>query len=151
MKKGRLLFFVLFVLISVSVSFLGCTRAKIPLTKIEVPMVGVPLPELPIPFPKIPLLMSGEGDYRLLTWKKSFSRLCEQIEREYPYTEWKGISWNDLRETYSAKIAEAKKRRDNDAFYLALREFMYSIPDSNIRVETKEQLRFANIGGGFGL
>lgn len=150
MKKGRLLFFVLFVLISVSVSFLGCTRAKIPLTKIEVPMVGVPLPELPIPFPKIPLLMSGEGDYRLLTWKKSFSRLCEQIEREYPYTEWKGISWNDLRETYSAKIAEAKKRRDNDGFYLALREFMYSIPDSNIRVETKEQLRFANIGGGFG-
>ncbi|HOV32184.1 MAG TPA: S41 family peptidase [Candidatus Hydrogenedens sp.] len=150
MKNHCFLFVALLILVSVSLSLSGCTRARIPLTKIEVPMVGVPLPELPIPFPKIPLLMSGEGDYRLLSWEKSFSRLCEQIEREYPYTEWKGISWNGLRETYSAKIAEAKKKRGHDGFYLALREFMYSIPDANVRVEKNERIRFDNIGGGFG-
>ena len=150
MKNCRFLFIILFIFVGISLSFLGCTRAKIPLTKIEVPMVGVPFPELPIPFPKIPLLMSGEGDYRLLSWKKSFSRLGEQIEREYPYTEWKGISWSDLSKTYSAKIAEVKRKRDRDGFYLALREFMYSIPDANVRVETNERIRSANIGGGYG-
>ncbi|MGC8846162.1 MAG: hypothetical protein ACP5QY_09965, partial [Candidatus Hydrogenedens sp.] len=102
---------------------IGCTRTRIPLTKIEVPMVAVPLPELPLPLPKIPLLMSGEGDYRLLPWKKAFNRLCDQIEREYPYTEWKNINWDDLRSKYLEKIAQAKEKKNRDAYYLALREF----------------------------
>jgi len=141
---------VLFTSICILCLFLSCTRTRIPLTKIEVPMVAVPLPELPLPLPKIPLLMSGEGDYRLLPWKKAFNRLCDQIEREYPYTEWKNINWNDLRIKYTEKVKQAKDKKDRNAYYLALREFMYSIPDGNIRVEMDEEIRASAIGGGYG-
>ncbi|HOK09725.1 MAG TPA: S41 family peptidase [Candidatus Hydrogenedens sp.] len=147
--KPVCLTFLIFVLVFLGTES-GCTRAKIPLTKLEVPMVAVPLPELPIPLPKIPLLMSGEGDYRLLTWKKSFRRLCDQIEREYPYTEWKAIQWEQLRKTYAEKVEQAKDKKDRDAFYLALREFMYSIPDANVRIETDEKVKETAIGGGYG-
>lgn len=113
-------------------------------------MVAVPLPELPIPLPKIPLLMSGEGDYRLLPWKKAYYRLCDQMEREYPYTEWKNINWDNLREQISKKVEQAKDKKDRDAYYLALREFMYSFPDANVRIEMNETLRESAVGGGYG-
>lgn len=128
----------------------ACTRARIPMTKVEVPMVGLPLPELPIPLPKIPLLMSGEGDYRLLPWKKAFRRLCDQIEKEYPYTEWKNISWSEIRNQFEPKIELARAHRNRDEYYLAIREFLYSIPDANIRIEKNESLQRSAIGGGFG-
>ena len=149
MKNLRIVVF-LFLFICVLSLLVGCTRTRIPLTKIEVPMVAVPLPELPLPLPKIPLLMSGEGDYRLLPWKKAFYRLCDQIEREYPYTEWKNINWDELRSKYSEKIAQAKEKKNRDGYYLALREFMYSIPDANVRIETHESIRASVIGGGYG-
>lgn len=147
-KEGIIVTCTLFLFILCS--FTGCTRTKIPLTKIEVPMVAVPLPELPIPLPKIPLLMSGEGDYRLLPWKKAFYRLCDQMEKEYPYTEWKNINWDNLREQYSAKVEQAKAQKNRDAYYLALREFMFSIPDANVRIEMNETVRESAIGGGYG-
>ncbi len=143
-------FFIFLVCIAILFPFLSCTRTRIPLTKIEVPMVAVPLPELPIPLPKIPLLMSGEGDYRLLPWKKAFYRLCDQMEREYPYTEWKNINWENLRRQYSEKVEQAKNKKDRDAYYLALREFMYSFPDANVRIEMNETIRESAIGGGYG-
>jgi len=134
----------------IAISLMQCTRARVPLTKVEVPMVIVPLPELPVPFPKIPFLFSGEGDYRLLTWRKAFHRLCNQISREYPFTEWKNIDWKKLEDTYSEKVAEAQKQKDVEAFYLALREFLFSIPDAGVRIETNESLRKKYIGGGYG-
>ncbi len=149
MKKYKsILCFV--VILCLLVTITSCTRTKIPLTKIEVPMVAVPLPELPLPLPKIPLLMSGEGDYRLLSWKKAFNRLCDQIEREYPYTEWKNVNWDNLRTQYLEKITQAKDKKDRDAYYLALREFIYSIPDANIRISANESLRASAIEGGYG-
>ncbi|MCX8065935.1 MAG: S41 family peptidase [Candidatus Hydrogenedentes bacterium] len=126
-----------------------CTRAKVPLTKVEVPMVVFPFPELPLPLPKIPFIF-GEGDYRLLPWNRAFNKLCNQMATEYPFAEWKNINWEEKKEYYSKLIAEAKKTKSIDKFYLALREFIYSIPDAGVRIETNESLQKQYIGGGYG-
>lgn len=150
-KNKAFRFFMSFIsIVLISVPLLQCTRAKVPLTKIEVPMVIFPLPELPVPLPKIPFIFSGEGDYRLLPWQRAFNKLCNQMMSEYPYTEWKDINWEEKSEYYSKLVAEAKREKDGDRFYLALREFLFSIPDSGIRIENNEELRKRYIGGGYG-
>ncbi len=138
------------VILFVSLSLMQCTRARVPIANVEVPMVIVPFPELPVPFPKIPFLFSGEGDYRLLSWRKAFHRLCSQISSEYPFTDWKRIDWDKMKETYLKKVEEAQKEKDIEKFYLALREFLYSIPDGGVRIESNDSLKKKHIGGGYG-
>lgn len=128
---------------------LGCTTTKIPMTDIKVPMVNVPLPNIPLP--KIPLLSRGQDDFRFNSWTKAFDKMHERVSREYPFTEWKNVNWDALHEQFAPRIAAARKAKDRKAYYLALREYMYSIPDGHMRIEMNEILRKEAIGGGYGL
>lgn len=129
----------------------GCTTTKIPMTDIKVPMVDVPMPDLSkIPLPKIPLLSRGEEDLRYHKCTKAFEKMEAKIAREYPFTEWKGVNWPALHDTFAPRIAEAQKKRDRKAYYLALREFMYSVPDGHMRIEMNETCRKEAIGAGYG-
>jgi len=122
----------------------GCATTTIPLTGIE-----VPVPD--IPFPRIPLLSWGrEGDYHAKSWTKAFELMHQQISQTYPCTEWKGIDWQALADDYGAKVAAAETAEDQEAYYLALRGYLYSLGDGNVSVVDDEASMKKAIGGGFG-
>jgi len=77
------------------------------------------------------------GDFSRLPWTDAFDATHQTLAREYPFTAWRGIDWRALRDRFRPKVVEAEKNRDAAAFYRALREFVYSIPDSHMDISPK--------------
>ena len=123
----------------------GCTTTRIPLTQLNIPIPDIS--RLPI----IPIFHRGEDDLRNLEWTKAFDDMHLRIVREYPFTEWRSIDWNALYAEYYPEVLHAQEANDADAYYLALRKYIYSIPDGNMRISENKELRDAAIGGGYGL
>lgn len=120
----------------------ACQTATIPLTNIP-----VPVPSLPF---RLDFWRQHDRDFSKMTWVASFDAVHETLAAEYPFTEWKGVDWDVLRETYRPRIGEAAARDDEVAFYLALREYIYAIPDGNMGLYHHEPAKHADIGGGYG-
>jgi len=89
-------------------------------------------------------------DYTALTWSDAFTQLRTRMEKEYAFTDWKGVNWVALGETFGAKIQAAQSANDFTAYYLALRGFIHSIPDGHVHVTNLKPLDDQFIGGGFG-
>lgn len=91
-------------------------------------------------------------DFSGLTATQAFDKLHAKFSREYAFTEWKGIDWNALYARYQPRIAAAEAAQDLKAYYLALREYVRSIPDGHVGIEGDDLgLEKAMVGGGFGL
>jgi carboxyl-terminal processing protease len=148
----RRLFAVLLTTILCGAALSACTTTEIPHTGIPLPVPDLSkVPFLPdMPFLKIPLFSRGDDDYRDRGWAKAFETMHLRLVREYPFTKHKAIDWNLLYKEFSKAITEAEKAGDETAYYLALRRYMYSIPDGNMRISDNDELRDAAIGGGFG-
>ncbi len=127
---------------------MSCTTARIPLTKIDVPVPNLPLQELSSLTGSI--FRRGEGDLRNALWTQAFDAMHEQIALEYPFTEHRGIDWDGLHAAFRPEIARAQKHQDSRGFYLALRKYVYSVPDGNMRISEDKPLRQEAIGGGYG-
>lgn len=125
----------------------GCTTVKVPLTELEVPMPDPLLREWP-KLSDIPFL--GSGDFRGQSWPEAFDALHLKLSREYPFTEWKGIDWNLLYAEYHPEIVRATEENDQAAYYLALRKYLYAIPDGNVSLEMNAEQRDRAIGGSYG-
>ncbi len=103
------------------------------------------------------MLKISENDAR--TWTEAFDDLHEKISAEYAFTEWKGIDWKALYETFQPRMVSSQETGDIAAYYLALREYVYSIPDGHVSLqnasetaaETASQAVAAHIGGSYGL
>ena len=96
-------------------------------------------------------LFEGPGavnDYSSMTYSEAFDALFQKVSREYPFTEEKQINWNNLYQTYSKEVADAGDEVD---FYLALRDFAFSIPDAHISLSFYPEIFYEERGGGFGL
>jgi len=123
----------------------GCTTAPMP-------FFGIP-----VPVPKGAVSKGGvqvgypEGDYQGRTWTEAFDLLHAQLAREYPFTEWKGVKWDALYDTFSVRVADAQARADRRAYYIALRQYVHSIPDGYMEISDEEDFRRDAIGGGFGI
>lgn len=102
---------------------------------------------------KFGLKVSSDTDLSNKTWVEAFDALHSQMSREYPFTEWKGINWASLNAKFKPRIAQAQARKDDKAYYLALREYVYSIPDGHVRIrgDDPKQMLADLIGGGYGL
>jgi carboxyl-terminal processing protease len=84
-------------------------------------------------------------------WTDAFTTLNEILSREYPFTHWRRIDWPQLYNRYSARIADAERRNDFDAFRQIVREYIYSFPDGHVQIHGSfDDLRHRAIGGGFG-
>lgn len=127
----------------------GCTTARIPLTKIDVPVPHIPLPDLS--FLTNPIFHRGSDNLRNLDWLEAFEAMHQRIAVEYPFTEWRGIDWDVLASAAREDIGRAQKHRDAAAYYLAMRRYVYAIPDGNMRISPEKTLRNAAIGGSYGL
>ncbi len=95
-------------------------------------------------------------DLSEMTWTQAFDALVAKMSREYAFTQWKDIRWEQLAREYRPRIEAAQKRGDATAYLLALREFTHETHDGHvtIRSETGESelaVRRELAGGGFGL
>jgi carboxyl-terminal processing protease len=90
-------------------------------------------------------------DLRASSWTDAFTTLNKILSREYPFTHWRRIDWPQLYNKYSARIADAERRNDFDAFRQTVREYIYSFPDGHVQIHGRfDDLRHREIGGGFG-
>jgi len=90
-------------------------------------------------------------DLSNLTPSESFRALCAHLARAYPFTAWKGIDWNALSARWMPRLARAEAEQSADQYYLALREFVYAIPDARLQLWGDDGgLQRACIGGSFG-
>tara|TARA_R110001592_G_scaffold23101_1_gene91102 strand:- start:491 stop:1975 length:1485 start_codon:yes stop_codon:yes gene_type:complete len=119
----------------------GCTTARIPVTGFEVPVPNIPLPAV----------LRGENDLRGRTWSKAFQILHDRLEREYAYSQHKGINWDSLYEKTAAEVLAAEENKDRAAWYRAVRSYLFAIPDSNVTIDPNDVLRDADVGASAGL
>jgi len=100
-----------------------------------------------------PLAATAAGDdLSRDSWTIAFDKLNRLLAERYAFTKWKQIDWHALHAEYAPRIAAAEEANDRDAYYLALREYFYSIPDGHIIHGGDDGgLWRASIGGGFGL
>ena len=81
-------------------------------------------------------------------YPESFDALFDKVSREYPFTQEKGLDWDQIYQRISKQVAQA----DNDSeYYRALREFAFSIPDAHVSISFDADIFYEERGGGFGL
>jgi len=91
-------------------------------------------------------------NYGEMSWSEAFEQLHAQVSNNYPFTEWKDIDWDDLYARTAPIITQAEADNDPEAYYLALREYTYAIPDGHAQLGGEDfGLREISIGGGYGL
>ena len=87
-----------------------------------------------------------------------FEALHNELSTRYAFSEWKSIDWNAKYQVFYPQIARAESENDNKKYYLALRGYVHSIPDTHVRLsessdrgrELFNNVRFQEIGGSFG-
>ncbi|MFA7207962.1 MAG: S41 family peptidase [Synergistaceae bacterium] len=89
-------------------------------------------------------------DFSELSWSGSFEKLHKKISCEYAFTDWKKIDWKYLYKKTRPKIENAQKSNDFTSYYLALKEYLYSIPDGHVHMTSIHEIDNKFIGGGFG-
>jgi carboxyl-terminal processing protease len=86
-------------------------------------------------------------------WTDAFEAMHARLATEYPFGQWKAIDWDRLRDAALRRIRAAEAEKRADEFYLALRGYVYAIPDGHIRIRYggTEALRDARVGADFGV
>ncbi|MCK8518095.1 S41 family peptidase [Methanoculleus sp. 7T] len=110
--------------------------------------------ELAASFSPIAANLTGEiPDFGDLSWSEAFRETCAYMEERYAFTEWRAVDWDSLDARYAPEIADAEKNQDAAAYYRALREFAYAIPDGHVIILSPDDFgaKYADIGGGYGL
>lgn len=91
-------------------------------------------------------------DLTTKSWSGAFAGLRDTLATEYPFTEWRRMDWAGLYAQYAPQIAEAEKKKDQRAYYRALRSFTWRIPDGHVGLEGSDLgLEKEETGGWFGL
>jgi C-terminal processing protease CtpA/Prc len=96
---------------------------------------------------------SALDDFTQMSYTEAFDAMLEKFRNEYAFTELKEIDWDEREEEFRPRFEEAEKAKDAHAFALALRDFIWSIPDTHVGMDTTAlQGDFAeDIAGGIGL
>ena len=89
-------------------------------------------------------------DFSSLSWIEAFDKLHAKFSREYGFTEWKNINWPGLYNQFKPRIEQAQKANDFTAYYITLREYVHSIPDGHVHINSLSEIDHQFIGGGFG-
>jgi C-terminal processing protease CtpA/Prc len=87
--------------------------------------------------PKLTIdLIEGEGaqqdDFSGMSYTQAFDAMLDKFRREYAFTEFKGIDWDQKAAEFRPLFEAAQQQRSPHAFALALRDFMWSIPDTHV-------------------
>ncbi|MGD2163055.1 MAG: S41 family peptidase [Anaerolineales bacterium] len=106
--------------------------------------------------PVIPLLEPEKialDDFSDLPYSEAFDEMLTKLKHEYAFTELKGIDWDQLAAEYRPRFVEAEASQDRLGYFLALRDFLWSIPDGHISMDISPlaQLFREQVSGGLGL
>ncbi|MGB8981664.1 MAG: S41 family peptidase [Anaerolineales bacterium] len=71
-------------------------------------------------------------DFSGLSYTEAFDEMLEKFTNEYAFTELKEIDWAAKGEEFRPRFEEAEKDNDPHAYALALRDFLWSIPDTHV-------------------
>ena len=96
------------------------------------------------------------ADFSALSWTAAFTAAHDKFSREYAFSAWKGVDWPSLYEQFLPRIEQAQAAGDEVAYYLALHEYICSIPDGHISLKAEDPAPVKAIaqklvGGGFGM
>ena len=72
------------------------------------------------------------NDFADLSYSQAFAAMVELFRKEYAYTELYELDWDALNEIYSPRFAEAEAEEDSAAYGLAMRDFLWEIPDGHV-------------------
>jgi len=101
-------------------------------------------------------LYEGEvtvNDYSEMGWLEAFEAMHTKVALEYPFTDLKGIDWEALYAEFAPRIEAAETAADETAYFLALRDYTWSIPDGHVGVSSGEigsQMFNDETAGGYG-
>ncbi len=107
-------------------------------------------PPLPRPRHHAALLAAERTETNLaaFSWSHAFDALCAKLAAEYPFTRWKGIDWAALNRRFAPRIRDAEARKDDRAYYRALRAFAWSVPDGHVDLRGDDRGLARGGGGG---
>jgi C-terminal processing protease CtpA/Prc len=71
-------------------------------------------------------------DFSQLSYTEAFDKMLEKFTNEYAFTDLKKIDWAAKGQEFRPRFEEAEKNNDPHAYALALRDFLWSIPDTHI-------------------
>ncbi len=106
--------------------------------------------------PGIDYAYPDPADYSALAWADAFQAAHAKFSREYAFGGWKGVDWHALSGRFLPRIIQAQAAGDEKAYYLALHEYVCSIPDGHISLSAGNAavpmaLGRELAGGGFGM
>jgi C-terminal processing protease CtpA/Prc len=92
-------------------------------------------------------------DFSDMGYVEAFDAMLEKFRTEYAFTEFKGIDWDSLEERYRPQFEAAEGQGDEMGYALALRDFLWSIPDAHVGLDASalNDLFYEEVGGGLGL
>jgi carboxyl-terminal processing protease len=106
--------------------------------------------------PRVGFTYPDPADYSTLTWTDAFMAAHKKFSQEYAFSDWKGVDWPGLYSRFLPRVTEAQAANDGKAYYLALHEYICSIPDRHISLSATNSsipsiLGEELAGGGFGM
>jgi C-terminal processing protease CtpA/Prc len=94
---------------------------------------------------------AAQDDFSALSYTEAFDAMIEMFREKYAYTELKNIDWDAKKAEFRPRFEEAEANDDSAAYQLALRDFIWSIPDGHLSAPT-DNVQFAeSTGGGLGM
>jgi len=74
-------------------------------------------------------------DFSRMSYTEGFDAMLEKFRTEYAFTEYKHIDWDAKGTEFRPRFEEAERARDTQAYALALRDFLWSIPDTHVAMD----------------
>ena len=71
-------------------------------------------------------------DFSELEYAAAFDAMLDLFRREYAYTDLYALDWDALHASYRPRFAAAEADEDTDAYALAMRDFIWEIPDGHV-------------------
>jgi len=85
-----------------------------------------------------------------LGYAEAFLKMNDRLAVEYPFGDWKGIDWKEMRNKYEPLFQKAEKEKNKALYIQTLKDYVCSIHDGHIALINMDQLK-KDFGGGFGI
>lgn len=90
-------------------------------------------------------------NYASMSYSEAFKNLNEELKGNYPFTDWKRIDFDKKYNEYIERFKNADKSKDEEEYYLALKDYLISFNDGHITTINPLQLPPLGIDDKFAL
>ncbi len=90
-------------------------------------------------------------DYSGLGYAEAFDALIEKLRKEYAFTVYKGLDWDQIHADLRPQFEAADEKQDATLYRRALRDLSWAIPDGHVSGPQLIDEFIAETGGGLGI